>query len=143
MNKRQRYKSPKRLWRSSLNATLEGVRKARERAKQIALETLGPEGDINKVLEEAKKLALDAKESDPNIVKAYWFPDEHEVHLILVDENTIVSPTDFVEPFYFDASEEVPVPSGTAVIRPSEYGKLELPDGWGDWKDGQELEIGN
>jgi hypothetical protein len=97
---------------------------------------------IDKIREEALKLALDAREGDPDVVKIYWFPHDREVHLILVHQNTVVNPTNRVEPFYFDATARVPVPSGLAIIRPNEFGKLRMPKGWGDWKDALELEIG-
>lgn len=76
------------------------------------------------------------------MTKIYWFPHDDEVRLIEIDENTVASGTDRVEPFYFDSTATDPVPSGVAIIRPDEYGKLDMPEGWGDWDDGQELEIG-
>ncbi len=99
-------------------------------------------GDMEKVLEFAKKLAADSRELDPHVVKVLWFPDDREVRLIELDENTMESFSGCVEPFYFDSTADIPVPSGVAVIRPDEYGKLTMPEGWGSWEDGRELEIG-
>ncbi|MEW6112547.1 MAG: hypothetical protein AB1664_10500 [Thermodesulfobacteriota bacterium] len=92
----------------------------------------------------AKKLAIESKKSEPDITKVYWFPDDSEVRLIEIADNAISSLSGEVEAFYFDASPEadITVPSGIAIIRSDEYGKLALPEGWGDWKDAQELEIG-
>lgn len=117
------------------------LEKMREEARRIFLEAR-ESGKIKSIFEEAQRLALEAKQSDPSITKVYWFPHEEEVHLIEVDENTVESGSGRVEPFYFDPTESDPVPSGVAVIRPDEYRKLILPDEWGNWDDGQELEVG-
>ncbi|MFH1113181.1 MAG: hypothetical protein V1792_04610 [Pseudomonadota bacterium] len=117
------------------------IREIREQAKKISA-AMGLTGNIDRILEQAKKIALEAKETDSNISKIYWFPHEEEVRLIEIDENTVESLCGCVEPFYFDSTAEVPVPSGIAIIRADEFGKLEMPNGWGDWKDGQELVVG-
>lgn len=95
------------------------------------------------IREQAKILAIESKKSEPNIAKVYWFPHDSEVHLIQLDDKAVTTLSGEVEPFYFDPSPEdnITVPSGIAIIRSDEYGKLTLPKGWGDWKDGQELEI--
>ncbi|MBM3300984.1 MAG: hypothetical protein FJY85_13640, partial [Deltaproteobacteria bacterium] len=92
---------------------------------------------------QAKMLAIESKKSEPDIVKIYWFPHDSEVHLIELDDKTVRSLSGQVEAFYFDPSPEhdITVPSGIAIIRPEEYGKLTLPEGWGDWKDGEVLEV--
>jgi hypothetical protein len=97
----------------------------------------------DKVLEQAKILARESMKSEPDISKIYWFPDDREAHLILVEENTFTSESGEVQAFYFDASPEdnITVPSGIAIIRPDEIGDLTLPKGWGDWKDGVELDV--
>ena len=100
----------------------------------------GP-GNIDLVLKYAQKLASDSRELDTNVVKVLWFPDPYEIHIIVI-ETDAVPWTEEVEPFYFDASTEVPVTSGLAVIPPEQEGQLRLPEDWGDWKDRQELEIG-
>lgn len=116
----------------------DAVKRIREKSGKISAAS-SVIGNLDKVLEQAKKLALEARETDPNITKIYWFPNEQEVRLIETDENTIKSLTGHVEPFYFDSTSEIPVPSGIAIIRPDEVGMLEMPEGWGDWKNGQEL----
>lgn len=97
----------------------------------------------DEIREQAKILAAESKKSEPDIDKIYWFPHDSEVHLIQIDDKTITSLSGEVEAFYFDASPEdnITVPSGIAIIRPNEYGNLTLPEGWGDWDDGQPLEI--
>lgn len=48
-----------------------------------------------------------------------------------------------VEPFFFGPSprDGLTVPTGIAVIRPQEFGELELPQDWGAWSDAKELEV--
>ncbi|MFH0821201.1 MAG: hypothetical protein V2B18_00490 [Pseudomonadota bacterium] len=116
----------------------DAIKRLRERARKITA-SAGVVGNLDKILEQAKKLALEARETDPSITKIYWFPHDQEVRLIEADENTIKSLTGRVEPFYFDSTAEIPVPSGIAIIRLDEVGELEMPRGWGDWKNGQEL----
>jgi hypothetical protein len=98
----------------------------------------------DKIREQAEMLAAESKKSEPDIDRIYWFPHDSEVHLIQINDKTVTSGSGEVEAFYFDASPEddITVPSGIAIIRPDEYGKLTLPEGWGDWEAGQELEIG-
>lgn len=116
----------------------DAIKRLQERARKITAEG-GVVGNLDKILEQAKKLALEARETDPNITKIYWFPHDQEVRLIEIDENTIESLTGQVEPFYFDSTAEIPVPSGIAIVRPDEVGELKMPRGWGDWNNGQEL----
>jgi len=88
-------------------------------------------------------LTIESKKTEPDILKTYWFPHENEVHLIQLDDTAPASLSGEVEPFYFDPSPEdnITVPSGIAIIRSDEYRNLTLPKEWGDWKDGQELEV--
>ncbi len=116
----------------------DATKRLQENARKITAEA-GVVGNLDKILEQAKKLASEARETDPNIRNIYWFPHDQEVRLIEADENTIKSLTGQVEPFYFDSTAEIPVPSGIAIIRPDEVGKLEMPKGWGDWKNAEEL----
>lgn len=101
-----------------------------------------PTPDHLDIRQQAEKLALEIKETHSSVEKIYWFPDNSELRIIEIDTNTVQSPTREVEPFYFDSTASLPVPSGIAIIRPEEYGNLRLPEDWGDWKDGQELEVG-
>ncbi len=116
----------------------DAIRKIQEQAKKIASEA-GIIGSLEKIKEQAQKLALEARDTDPNITKIYWFPHDQEVRLIEIDESMIKSLTGCVEPFYFDSTAEIPVPSGIALVRPEDVGKLQTPKGWGDWENGQEL----
>jgi hypothetical protein len=93
------------------------------------------------IREQAKKLALEIKQTHSSVERVFWFPDDSELRIVEIDTNTIESPTNEIEPFYFDSSVSLPVPAGIAIIRPEEYGKLLLPEDWGDWKDAQELEV--
>lgn len=93
--------------------------------------------------EQARKLALEIRETHSSVERIYWFPDDSELRIIEIDANTVGSPTKEIEPFYFDSTAALPVPSGIPLIRPEEYGKLRLPDDWGDWEDGQELKVEN
>jgi hypothetical protein len=97
----------------------------------------------SKISDLAKMLAIESKKSEPDIAKIYWFPDDSEVRLIEIDEKTVTSLSGRVQAFYFDAAPEdnINAPSGIAIIRPDEFGKLTLPEGWGDWKDGEELDV--
>jgi hypothetical protein len=115
------------------------MRRFREQARQI-YEEAKKSGKIGTVLEEARRLALEAKKTDPNIAKIYWFPDDEEVHLIMIDKNAVSSGAERVEPFYFDSTTTDPMPAGIAIIGPDEYRKLILPPGWVDWDNGKEIE---
>jgi hypothetical protein len=93
--------------------------------------------------DQARILAMDSKNSDPNVVKVCWFPDENEVHIIEINTNTPATLSGSVEPFYFGPvpEEGITVPSGIAVIKPEEFGNLALPSDWGTWNDCEELDI--
>lgn len=91
--------------------------------------------------EQAKKVALEIRQTHSSVERILWFPDNSELRIIEIDGNTIKSPTTEIEPFYFDPTASLPVPSGIAIIRPDEYGELLLPEGWGDWSDGLEVEV--
>ncbi|MFW5857449.1 MAG: hypothetical protein ACOCX4_06190 [Planctomycetota bacterium] len=96
------------------------------------------------IRKQALRLARENMRAEPGIEAVYWVPDGTEVRLIEVESNTVKTLSERVEPFYFDPSpsEELTAPSGVAVIRPEEFRKLELPEGWGDWDDVEKLEPG-
>ncbi|MFH0826123.1 MAG: hypothetical protein V2B18_25510 [Pseudomonadota bacterium] len=114
------------------------MQRLRENARLI-YEEAKESGRIGSILEEARKLAEEAKASDSSISTIYWFPHDEEVHLIMIDENLVPSGEERVQPFYFDSTVTDPVPSGIAVIGPAEYQRLRLPRGWGSWDDGQQI----
>lgn len=89
----------------------------------------------------AAEMAQENVEAEPSISEVYWFPDEDEIRLIEVDQETV--PSDCVAPFYFRPAPEdgIPVPSGIALIRPDEVRVLELPEGWGSWDDAEKIDI--
>ncbi len=95
------------------------------------------------IKQQALLLARDNKKVEPEIQAIYWMPCETEVRLIEVQSNTVKCLSGVVEPFYFDPSpvDGLPAPSGIALIRPDEFGNLDLPSNWGSWKDAQPLEI--
>ena len=98
---------------------------------------------VRTIREQAVLLARENKRSERGITKVYWFPDEREVRLIELEEGIPPTPGEDVEPFRFAASPEdqLMAPSGVALIRPDEFGKLNLPDDWGGWEAAQELPV--
>jgi hypothetical protein len=97
---------------------------------------------INAVIQEqARSLAADNRNAQPDITRIFWLPDEEEVRLIEVTEQIPVSSEGEVIPFYFPPAPRynLPVSSAIAMIRADEIGKLRLPTGWGDWSDAVEL----
>jgi len=93
---------------------------------------------------QAKLLALDNRRAEPGIIKMYWFPDDEEVRLVGLLPSVPRTDNGSVQPYHFLANPaaSLPAPSGIALIRPDEFGKLELPAGWGSWDDAVPLEEG-
>lgn len=96
----------------------------------------------DQIRKQAIFLAKENVEAEPDIKTVYWFPDDEEVRLVEVEDMIPIS-GERVDPFYFDASPEdnMPAPSGIALIRSDEVNKLILPDGWGTWDSAEKLEI--
>jgi hypothetical protein len=98
-------------------------------------------------IEEIKKIAIRLaktnKEGDPDLKKFYWFPDDKEIRLVETEDNFMVPASGIVVPFYFPPSPEddLPLPSGVAIIRSEEYRRSSLPENWGSWENAQELEF--
>jgi hypothetical protein len=142
MNKNRREKQTKKkshkLHDKNKVDPSEVVQRFREQGRHIYEEAMTA-GKIGAVLEEARKLASEATESDASIDGIYWFPHDEEVHLVMVDKNLVPSGEESVEPFYFDSTSTDPFPSGIAIIGPDEYRRLKLPRGWGDWDDGKKI----
>lgn len=92
------------------------------------------------VEQQARLLARENREAEPGITKVYWFPHEIEVRLVEVLPAIPPSGTRIV-PFHFRPrpQDNIPAPSGIALVRPDEVGKLLLPQGWGRWEDAVEL----
>jgi hypothetical protein len=95
--------------------------------------------DKKKMRQLAKRLASSHAQSEPTLEKVLWFP--HEVELRLVEVMTDVPPSDFVVAFHFgpEPAGGIPAPVGIALILPSEYRTIPLPEGWGTWDDAQEV----
>ena len=94
------------------------------------------------VKHQAELLAKENRQSDPEISKVYWFPNENEVRLVELHSAIPQSDDGHVHPFFFkpSPSDDLPAPSGVALIRPDEFRKLQLPPDWGAWSDAVELE---
>ena len=90
---------------------------------------------------QARYLADENRKSDPSIQRVLWFPHMAYICLVELTENVPASLDGEVQPFWFRASAEdgLTVPSGIALIRPEERGKLQLPEDWGTWDDAKEL----
>jgi hypothetical protein len=91
---------------------------------------------------QAKLLARDNRQAEPQIQKIYWFPHEHEVRLVEVLSSIPASGDGRLHPYFFRASavDNLPAPSGLALIRPDEVDQIELPADWGRWEGKVELD---
>lgn len=89
----------------------------------------------------ASELAQANIAAEPSISRVYLLPSEDEIRLIEIDEQTVAMPegSDCVEPFYFNPVAGMPVRCAIAIIRPEEYEKLHLPEGWGDWNVAEKI----
>ena len=88
----------------------------------------------------AKRLAEANAESEASISKVYWFPNEEQIRLVEVDMDSIKTSDDSIRPFYFNPVEDVPYPSGIALIHPDEDGQKALPKEWDvDWSSARLL----
>lgn len=94
---------------------------------------------LDEMREIARKMARANRAADPGIKKVLWFPDENELRLVEIGEDAFSN--EEVTPYHFGPvpAEGIPVPSGIAMVRPEEEGKIRLPEDWGDWNDGKEL----
>lgn len=91
--------------------------------------------------QEAKMLAAENYKADPDTARIYWFRDDREIRLLELSDRVPAEQDGIIHPFYFNPSPQdgLSFPSAVAVIRQEEFGKLELPEGWGDWKDAVEV----
>jgi len=88
---------------------------------------------ITETRELAKKLAQENVRVEESISKIYWVPKADKIYLIEVDETSIPS-DNYLRPMYFSPENDIPLPSGIAMITPDEYGQIELPEEWGSWE---------
>ena len=96
------------------------------------------------IREQAIFLATENVAAEPDITTIYWFPDEKEVRLVEVED--VIPPAEkSVDPFYFDPSpaDNMPAPSGIAIIRSDEVNRLNLPERWGAWTTAEKWDIDN
>ena len=102
-----------------------------------------PNSAFEDIKKQALLLARENKRAEPRIQSIYWVPSTTEVRLIEVEPDTVKCLGGAVEPFYFDPApaDGLPAPSGVALIRPDEVGKLDMPEDWGSWADAQLLEV--
>ncbi len=93
------------------------------------------------VQQQARLLARENRASDPSIERVFWFPHQREIRLVELTQQIPAAQDGKVHPFWFRPSPKdgLTVPSGVALIRPKEFGKLELPEDWVSWDHAQEL----
>ncbi len=86
---------------------------------------------------QARMLATENRKAEPAITSVYWFPDGDEVRLVELLPTLPLYEDDALTSFYFsaDPSRELPFPSRVALIRPEQFGMLQLPISWGAWTD--------
>jgi len=93
--------------------------------------------------QQARLLAADNRQADPDIIEVLWFPHESEVRLVELHKTVpSIEGDTVIQPYYFRASpkDQLPAPSGIALIRPEEKGKLELPPDWeATWDDARKI----
>lgn len=96
---------------------------------------------LEDVKRQAVYLARENRASDPSIRRVFWFPDENEVRLVEVYEDLPEQVGERISPFYFRPSpaDDLPYPSGVALIGPGEVRRAELPVEWGQWDAAEEL----
>ena len=97
---------------------------------------------INDIERQAKYLARENRKAEPSIIKVLWFPNEREVRLIELHQTVPSSGDGLVHPVFFRPSpaDDLPAPSGVALISPAEFRQARLPEDWGTWDDARELE---
>ena len=90
---------------------------------------------------QARFLAYSTRLGNPDVVRIYWFPNDDEIRLISLTDQTPQNHDGKVCPFHFRASPEYHLSyvSAVAMIRTEEFGKLNLPEGWGSWESAVEL----
>lgn len=96
---------------------------------------------IEEIERQARFLANENMQADPDIQAVYWFPNQYEVRLVEVSPSIPSSTDNRVHPFYFqpDPISNLTVASSVALVRPQEVKSSTLPDGWGEWQHVQLL----
>jgi hypothetical protein len=90
---------------------------------------------IEEIERQARLLADENMDADPDIEAVYWFPNQDEVRLVEITPSIPTSTDNRVHPYYFrpDPASNFPAPSGIALIQPQEFKASTLPERWGDW----------
>ena len=86
---------------------------------------------------EAKILAQDYVQSEPSLKAVYWFPDQSnsEIRIIDVVEGYFAADTiDKIDVFIFNhAIKDQPIKLLIGTVPPSLENKPVIPNEWGDW----------
>jgi len=96
---------------------------------------------MNPIERQARFLAKENKQAEPDIINVYWFPNDKEVRLVEVHPHVPKSLDGSVHPFFFlpSPADNLPASTGVAMINPNDYGNAILPVEWGTWLDAVEL----
>jgi len=94
---------------------------------------------VDDMLYYANLIAKEARETDPDVKEILWFPDYKELRIVIIDPSAATEKEEYVMPFYFPATEDIPVVLAIACILPNQRGKLLLHDKWGEWEDAREI----
>ncbi len=79
----------------------------------------------------AEKVAAWHVENEPAIQEIWLFPSDKEIRLVDLDPYSL--PSEMITPFYHAPDQQIPYPTGIALIRPEEKGRLSPPADWGGW----------
>jgi hypothetical protein len=98
---------------------------------------------VAEIERQAKLLAKDNREAEPEITDIYWFRDDKEVRLVEVLTSVPACDDETLQPFYFRPSPDdgLPDPSAIVLIRPDEVGRIKPPKHWGDWSTAKKLSV--
>jgi hypothetical protein len=99
------------------------------------------------IKEAALKIAHIHLQSEPGIVRIYWFPSNKELRLVEVDETMPeLIEGNRLQPLYFEANpaKGLSVPMAYELIAPTHEehlrnGKIAMPKGWGKWETGERI----
>lgn len=93
---------------------------------------------VSTVEDDARRLAAYHAEAEPNVERAWLFPDESEIRLIETDGTAVPGdPGSEIPAFHFpeEPAADVHYKFAIAIIRPGEEQTLRPPAGWGGWED--------
>lgn len=94
--------------------------------------------DKPNIAEAARLMAKATAEAEASISKIYWFPDKEQIRLVEVDMESVKTKDESIRPFYFNPVDDIPFPSGVALIHPDEVRQKALPEEWQvDWSQAE------